>query len=452
MIVLKFGGTSMADASTWKKVLAIVQSRKNPVLVVSATSGTTNMLIDAAQKARTNYLATALEIAYNIKRKHEAAVDQMLADAKPANAYDIKIRCNDFIDGIYTELCDYLNGIKTLGELTPRTLDRISSIGERLSSYLISEYAGALGMKVQFFDATDVIKTNADFGKAQPLKEETETACAALVDAVKAGKIPVTGGFYGASPDGEITTLGRGGSDYSAAIIGAAIKADAIEIWTDVSGMYTCDPRVVPKAYSIPHVGFNEAAELAYFGAKVLHPATILPAVELNIPVYILNTFEPHHPGTRISAEAPESGSARAIAFKKNITVITIESSRMLNAHGFLAKVFAYFEKHKISIDLISTSEVSVSMTVENTAKIDGVLEDLKTIGTVSVTTDQGMICLVGSGFLKSKGIASTVFEAVKAYPIRMISQGSSEINLSFVVSSEHLMPAVQALHKAFFE
>lgn len=452
MIVLKFGGTSMADAATWKKVLAITRSRPKPVLVVSATSGTTNMLIDAANKAKGNYLATALEIAYNVKRKHEAAVDSFVSDAKPDGEAHIKNRCFEYIDGVYTELCDYLNGVKTLGELTPRTLDRISSIGERLSSFLISEYAQALGMPAVFVDATELIKTSDDFGKAIPDKDATALECNRISTLVEEGKIPVTGGFYGQSASGEITTLGRGGSDYSAAIIGAAVRAEAIEIWTDVSGMYTCDPRVVSKAVSIPHVGFNEAAELAYFGAKVLHPATIQPAVELDIPVFILNTFDPAHRGTRISAEAPETGSARAIAFKKGITVITITSSRMLNAHGFLAKVFSIFEQHRVSIDLISTSEVSISMTVESSTDTGPVISALEMIGTVSVAQNMAMICLVGSGFLKTKGIAAMVFEAVKTFPIRMISQGSSEINLSFVVNSEHLMPAVQALHKSFFE
>jgi len=259
------------------------------------------------------------------------------------------------------------------------------------------------------------------------------------------------GGFYGSSLQGELTTLGRGGSDFTASLVGLAIGADDIEIWTDVSGMYTCDPRMVPTATPIPEISFNEAAELAYFGAKVLHPATIQPAVEKNIPVWIKNTFKPTDHGTKIYAGAPLDGVFRALAFKKDITIITINSTRMLLAYGFLAKVFSIFEKHKVSVDLVTTSEVSVSMSVDTKDNLDPIIEELMQIGHVHVNVKLALVSVVGQNFLNSTGVAARIFNKVSNYPIKLISQGSSDINLSFVVDNDHLTYIVKDLHKEFF-
>ena len=447
MIVMKFGGTSMANAESWNQILDIVLTRKNPVLIVSATSGTTNLLLQAADLALVGKVNLALEKAEEIKLRH---IEILIAFGKDA-AHPLFIQGKLHIETIVNELCGYLTGISTLRELTPRSLDRISSVGERLSSYLLYVCAQMRGISSEWVDAADILKTDAQFGKANPDRRALEKSVGSLNRLVSNNVLPVMGGFYGSEPGGEITTLGRGGSDYSAALIGYALRAKSIEIWTDVSGMYTCDPRMIPEAISIPEITFDEAAELAFFGAKVLHPATIQPAIEVNIPVWVKNTFDPEHPGTRISKDAEGGGTVRAISFKKGITVITISSSRMLMAYGFLARVFAIFEKHKVAVDIVTTSEVSISMTISSLDNHPELFNELRSVGNVQVHENQSVICLVGRQFLKENAIAGRIFSSLKEIIVRMISQGSSENNLSLVVSENEMPQAVKNLHKEFF-
>jgi aspartate kinase len=449
--VLKFGGTSMADAQAWKRVLDIVNaSGPGTITVVSATSGTTNSLILAAETARNGAYDDAMAIAEEIRERHTNIINTFfdLPGVDDSYSTDVSIA---HIGKLTDQLGNYLLGIQTLGELSPKSLDAVSSIGERLSSFLLAECATAMGMESVWIDAAEVMKTSAEHGQAAPLFERIQEHGKRVAHHSRSGRFPIMGGFYGSDEKGTITTLGRGGSDYSASLIGLAVDAEAIEIWTDVSGMYTSDPRFVQHAFSIKELSFNEAAELAYFGAKVLHPATIQPAVEKNIPVYVKNTFEPEHPGTRIFSDAESDSPVRAIAFKKDITVITVISSRMLLAWGFLAKVFAIFEKHQVSVDLVSTSEVSISMTVDKKARLDAIRKDLEDIANVKVYYNQALISLVGRDMMKSKGVAARAFEALSEFPIRMISQGSSDINLSVVVENDHAVEAVQALHDTFF-
>lgn len=442
----------MKDAAAWLRVLSII-SKTGPgtITVVSATSGTTNNLILAAETAKNNDLEGARELVADIKNRHLSLIDELFESdgANPTDAQ--KETCYAHIDKLIGFLDNFLLGIHTLGELTPKSLDAVCSIGERLSSFLLAESAKACTMDAVWVDSADVIKTDSEFGGATPDMKKIQDRTIVLERHIKSGRFTIMGGFYGSDESGTITTLGRGGSDYSASIIGLVTGAESIEIWTDVSGMYTSDPRFIRHAFSIRELSFNEAAELAYFGAKVLHPATIQPAVEKNIPVFVKNTFEPDHPGTRIFSDADSASPVRAIAFKKDITVITVISSRMLLAWGFLARVFSIFEKHEVSVDLVTTSEVSISMTVDKKTNIDAVLDDLSDIGNVKVYHNQALISLVGKDLMSSRGIAAQAFESLSDYPIRMISQGSSDINLSVVVENSHAIKAVQSLHDTFF-
>jgi aspartate kinase len=452
MNILKFGGTSMADHLAWKKVLDIVLSTKSPILVVSATSGTTNGLLKSAQLAISDDLDSGLKIADEIAQKHRSILESFIQEySKPEISTD-RILTDGFthIDQLNTLHRNYLTGIHTLGELTDRSLDAIASIGERLSSYLIFLSAQTLGMKVKYIDAAMVIKTDSRFTQASPDISAITKESTIISDAVKDGFTPMMGGFYGSDHNGVVTTLGRGGSDFTASLIGLAVGADTIGIWTDVSGMYTSDPRFIKGTHSIPEISFGEAAELAYFGAKVLHPATIQPAVERNIPVLVKNTFDPDHPGTTIRVEAPYSGKIRAIAFKKDISVITVHSTRMLLAHGFIARVFTVFEQHQVSVDLVSTSEVSISITVDNARNLDAVVEDLKKFAQVSVRSGQALVCMVGQDLIDAKGLMKLAFTALEDIPVHMISQGSSDLNMSIVIDNGDVYKAVQVLHDTF--
>ncbi len=441
----------MADAEAWKRVLDIVKaSGPGTITIVSATSGTTNSLILAAETARSGSLEEAKQISDEIKKRHIGLINDFF-DLEGVSSGASTDLCVNHINKLAALLDNYLLGIQTLGELSAKSLDAISSIGERYSSFLLAECAAAIGIPAVWIDAADIMKTTSEHGKAAPLTDEIRERGKRIVHHSENGRFPIMGGFYGSEEHGVITTLGRGGSDFSASLIGLATEAEAIEIWTDVSGMYTSDPRFVQRAFSIKELSFNEAAELAYFGAKVLHPATIQPAVERDIPVYVKNTFAPEHPGTRIFSDADSDSPVRAIAFKKDITVITVISSRMLLAWGFLAKVFAIFEKHRVSVDLVSTSEVSISMTVDKKARLEAVCEELEHVASVNVYHNQALISLVGKNLMKSKGVAAKAFDALADFPIRMISQGSSDINLSVVVENDHAVKAVQSLHDTFF-
>lgn len=441
----------MADEQTWSSILSIIGNNRDSVIVVSAIYKATNTLLDAARLAQTGRHDEAGILSRQLKERHEQIMLKFSAAHKRPDNQDIYNECLKWINENFKILDEYLLGISKLGEMNSKTLDVISSIGERLSAYLLAACGRMAGLPTIYVDAGMIIRTDDNFGKANPEPGKIAEASVHLKNLSQQGKIAVMGGFYGNSPTGEITTLGRGGSDYSASLVASALQSDAIEIWTDVNGMYTCDPRFVKEAQLIPEIGFEEAAELAYFGAKVLHPATIQPAVESNIPVYIKNTFDPDQSGTKICSHSAFKGNVRAIAFKQGITIVTINSSRMLMAYGFLARVFSTFEKYKVSIDLVTTSEVSISMTVDTKNNLDLVIRELQEYGAVKCTNNQSLICLVGNNFNQSSGIAVKVFDALSGVPVRMISQGSSDINLSLVVDNNQVVKAVQLLHRKFF-
>ena len=308
------------------------------------------------------------------------------------------------------------------------------------------------GIDTAHLDARKVIVTDARHTHAAPIFPETNARLAGTVPAMAARQVVVMGGFIGATEDGVTTTLGRGGSDYTASIVGAAIGAEEIQIWTDVDGMLTADPTILPGGYRVKSCSFAEAAELAYFGAKVLHPATVLPAIEKNIPVRILNSRRPEVAGTLILAEAPPCANAiRSIACKRNITLVNIVSTRMLMAHGFLRRIFEIFDRFETPVDMLATSEVSVSLTIDNTRSLDAIRGELETFAEVSVEQDQAIVCLVGDNIRRTPGVAARVFGALRDTNVSMISQGASLLNISFVLAAADLRRAVESLHREFF-
>jgi aspartate kinase len=326
-------------------------------------------------------------------------------------------------------------------------------MGERLSCEIAAAALDGVGLPTRALDARAVLVTDETFGRALPLMEDTgRKVRSTIVPLLEAGAVPVLGGFIGATRDGVTSTLGRGGSDWSASILGAILGAEEIQIWTDVDGMMTIDPSIVPAARVIPEVSFDEAAELAYFGAKVLHPASIKPAVEKGIPVRILNSMNPTAPGTLITRDAGGSeGEPRAIAFKKGISVVLISQPRMLMAHGFVSRVFEVFARHRTSVDLIATSEVSISLTVDDPASLPAIQNDLGPLGEVRVMHHMAIVSVVGRAFLRRSGLAARIFQALRTVNIVMISFGASDVNVSCVVSEAEAETAVRGLHQEFF-
>jgi aspartate kinase len=448
---MKFGGTSVEDAAAILRTAGIVEGRVNkglrPVVVVSAMAKVTDQLLAcaAAALAGRGDREAALEIAGRLRERHLQVCRALVSGDR---LEPLLLDVNRAFDGLE----ELVHGIAVVGELTARTADLIVSFGERLSSVMVTAAFAERGLSSAHVDAREVILTDDHYGKAAPDEAAIERALKQTVlPIVTAGQVPVMGGFIG-SCNGITTTLGRGGSDYTAALVGGGLHAGAIEIWTDVDGIMTTDPRICPDALRVRTISFEEAAELAYFGAKVLHPATILPAVQKNIPVYVLNSRNAANEGTRITATPPACASPfKSIAAKKRLTIIDIVASRMLLAHGFLKLVFDIFDKHKCAIDMVSTSEVSISVTVDSREALPAICEELGRIADVKYESSKALICLVGEDIRGQSGIAAQVFAAVSHVNIRMISQGASEINMSFMINEEDVEEAVRSLHTRFF-
>ncbi len=439
MIVMKFGGSSVESASAIQRVASIVSTRleRQPIVVVSAMGKTTNKLLSMAACAVNGRRAEALEAMEELKRFH-------LNEAPHAA---------DAIAGRFLELEEILKGVAALGELTPRTIDLISSYGERLSSLIVTDVFRTLGMDAMHLDSRSVIITDRRHTQAAPLFTETYPRLAATITPLaQSNKVVVMGGFIGSTLDGVTTTLGRGGSDFTASIVGAGVGAEEIQIWTDVDGMLTCDPTILTGGHRVKTISFAEAAESAYFGAKVLHPATVVPAVERNIPVLILNSRRPDSPGTRVIADrVPCRNVVKSIACKRDITIINVTSTRMLMAYGFLRRMFEVFDRYETPVDMLATSEVSVSLTIDNPKNLPRIVEELSQFSQVTVESDLAIICLVGDSIHDTPGVAGRIFTALKNINIRMISQGASRLNLGFVVSADDLRDAVSRLHAELF-
>ncbi len=450
MIVMKFGGTSVEDARAMKVVIDTVRREldRKPVVVLSAIAGATNALLNSANLAYLGKLDEASAVLNLLLERHVSILENLIEDRTAIQRLIVEIRRQ------FDELKNLCKGIAILGELTNRSLDAIASVGERLSTLIVAEAMTERGIPTSLVDARTVIITDDHFTSATPLfnyiEDKVKSAIRPLLDT---NNVVVTQGFIGATAKGITTTLGRGGSDYSAAILGSVLHADEIQIWTDVDGVLTADPRLVPSAKKLRVLSFREASELAYFGARVLHPSTILPAVKKNIPVVVLNSKRPNASGTQIVANPPKSNVAvKAIASKTGITVINIQSMRMLMAYGFLESIFSIFSRHKTPVDLVSTSEVAVSITIDNTARLEHVIADLEEFAEVSVYNQKAIVCIVGEQMHSTAGVADRMFRALGDINVMMISQGASEINMSLVVNEADVNEAVRRLHHEFFE
>jgi len=450
LVVMKFGGTSVEDAKAILRTTAIVRGRRerglSPVVVVSAMAKVTDQLLAAAGAAGRGDKAGALALAARLRNRHiDTAADLLHGDLFTQIEATIRRR--------FDSLDDLLRGIAAVGELTPRTSDKVVSYGERISSQMVAAAFAQHGLDGAHVDARKCIITDDHYGKAAPLEAAIEVRLNELVvPLVKAGKTPVIGGFIGATADGITTTLGRGGSDFTAALVGGGLRAGAIEIWTDVNGIMTTDPRICPDALRVKTISFEEAAELAYFGAKVLHPATILPAVQKSIPVWVLNSRSAENEGTKITAMAPPCASPfKSIAAKKKLTIIDIVAGRMLMTHGYLKSVFDVFNNFECAIDMVSTSEVSISLTVESNDRLPAICAELGKIADVKFEGNKALICMVGEDIRGQSGIAGRVFSAIQHINVRMISQGASEINMSFMIEESDVDEAVRSLHAVFF-
>ncbi len=451
MIIIKFGGTSVGDADRVANAIEIVSARqeRQPIVVVSALAGVTNDLVAASEAARSCDIDRVNAIVAKLRQRHEDVAMRLVQQKFDFFESFIK-QLDKQIEQVHT----ILKGIALLGEITPRARDKVTAIGEKLSSVLFAYSMMMRAVPGEHVDSEEVLITDDRFGDAAPLMDETRAAARrVLLPLLERKLIPVMGGFIGSTREGATTTLGRGGSDYSAAIVGAAVGAEEIQIWTDVDGMMTCDPRLIPGAKVIGRISYTEAAELAWFGAKVLHPKTIAPAVAQKIPVRVLNTHNVASAGTLITeaGDADDHGP-RAIAVKRNISVVHMTSSKMLGAHGFLARLFAVFEALEISVDLITTSEVSVSVTIDERHNLDKLVEALKPIAEVQIIDSQCIVAIVGRDLMKDAEVGARVFHSLRGVPLSMFSLGTSGLNLSIVVDDKHADAAVRAAHHALFE
>jgi aspartate kinase len=450
--VMKFGGTSVADAPAIGRVAAIVSKAlasapgQPPLVVVSALGGVTDRLVEIARLAEDGEGARAAEAVGALVARHLDVAAGVASGARQAHLVAA-------IRREFEELAGLVHALAVLREVSPRSRDALLSAGEIVSSRIVAEAFEERGIAASWIDARDVLRTDAAHTAAVPDLEATTARCQeALAPLTAAGRVGVVGGYVGATPAGVTTTLGRGGSDYSAAIFGACLDASEIQIWTDVDGMLTADPRIVPEPRVVPRLSFAEASELAYFGAKVLHPSTILPAVGRNIPVRILNSRRPDNPGTLITAEADHpAGSLTAIACKRDVSVVDITSTRMLMAHGFLRRLFEVFERFRTAVDVVTTSEVSVSVTVDDARRLDMVVENLRHFAEVAVEPQMAIICAVGENLRGDPSLFGRAVAALEGIPLRLVSQAASRRNITFVLRDADVSQAMTNLHERLF-
>jgi aspartate kinase len=447
VIVVKFGGTSVADAAAITRATEIVRGRldRDPIVVVSALAGTTNALLALAEQASRGQLIGAVRAVEALRERHLAQSAALLGTGEAADEL-----CAE-LSAMFDELAHLAEALSVLGDLTPRSKDAIAAMGERLSSQLVVAAMRKAGLCAAHVDAREVMITDDRYCGAEPQTELiAEAARDKVVPVVRRGEIPVLGGFIGATRSGVTTTLGRGGSDYSAALIGAALGAEAIEIWTDVDGMLTADPRVVEGAQLIEQIRFDEASELASFGAKVLHPSTIAPAVERGIPVWIFNSRNPSGRGTRITHEAPRR-AVSAIASRGGIVLVQMRTAKMLLVPGFLRRFFEVFERYGVSVDVVATSEVSVSVTIDESEDLDRLLVALRELGDVTIARGKGVLAVVGAGIGDGGEAMGRALGALAGVRVHLVSLSAAGINLSVVIDESETADAMRRLHSAFF-
>lgn len=447
---MKFGGTSVANYDAITRMISIVKGKLNekPVVVVSALSKVTDLLYKIADQAALRNREECAQLLGELRKRHLDLASELLKDAP-----DLEHQARGKVDGICDALEAFVNAVCAVGELSPRSKAVIISNGEYLSSNIICFAMNASGIKTNFIDARRMIITDDDYLRGEPDMEEISARVpGAVLGAYEYADAVITQGFVSATKEGEPTVLGRGGSDYSASLIGMAIDAVRIEIWTDVDGVRTADPRRVQNTRCLDKISFEEAAEMAHFGAKVLHPLTIEPAVKKNIPIYVLNSMNPGGEGTAILQSSFIEDGVKSVSCKENILVINIFSTKMINTSGFLKKVFEIFSEHKVSVDLISTSEANISVTVDASRDIKGVVEALAGFAEVYVDRDKSQVSVIGKNIINLKGLLEQTFAPLRDCKIYMISQGASYVNISFVVDRAVLNDVVQQIHRYLFE
>ena len=447
---MKFGGTSVEDVAAFERLAGIVstayaQKRSSPVVVVSAMSGVTNALLASLEQSAAGDPEGAISSLKPHLERHQTVARKLAIEPAKFEAT---------LDAAKHEIANLLKVTTDDNLHRPQLQDLVLSYGERLSAALLANVLRQANLPAQHVDARRCIITNKEHGRAEPLTPEiTKRSRAKLEPLIDQEKIPVLEGFVGATVDGTTTTLGRGGSDYTAALIGAALNAKEVQIWTDVTGVLTADPRLVRQARTIPRLSYEEAAELAYFGAKVLHPKTIQPAMEQRIPVRICNARDPNAEGTVVCSDTELlPSSVKAIAHKTGITLVRVTSARMLGAYGFLHAIFEVFNRHRTVIDIVTTSEVSVSLSLDDTSTLAAIVDELNQFGAVRVEQNQAIICVVGEGLRTTSGIAGRIFNCLRDINVSLISHGASSVNVTFVVEEKNVPEAILRLHATFFE
>lgn len=449
--VLKFGGTSMNDHQTWKQVLDIIKESENPVVIVSATARTTRQLIEAATLASFGKLNEAYDIASSIKERHQVIVHEFLKEHPHAKHTLIKDSCTRKLEEYINKLNKLLEYIAKKETLDDAMKDAVAAIGEQISSYLLAQCGLAVDMLTQFIDAKKIIKTDAEYGNANPNLSLINQKSSAIETILESGFTPIIGGFYGEAHNGNTTTLGFEGSDYSASLIGGALNAQSIEIWTDVNGIYTSDPRFIKDAKPIPELSYFDATEMAYFGAKVLHPATLKPAQERNIPVFVKNMFAPSEVGTKIIRESTHDRSMLAMSFKTDMVLFTVSAYETVMGYSFLTKVFAALEKLRLAVDAVNTTEASVTIALSSSIKLEQLSKELIEVGTVKLEPNKGLISLIGCALSRMDKLNEQVISSFSNEEIDMITFTKEKRILSFVVEKDILVETAQKIHSGLF-
>ena len=437
MKILKFGGTSVGSPERMKKLLDIINPAEEQIVVLSAVSGTTNSLVEISSKLLKEEKQEATTLIKALHQKYNDFVIELLPEG------DFRAQGQEVVDYHFNFLQTLANDIFTNVEEKV-----VLAQGELLSTTLYHIYLKSIGVPSVLLPALDFMKIDEDNEPDVPFTTKHLTP---ILEQHKNNKLFITQGFICRNSFGEVDNLRRGGSDYTASLLGAAILAEEVQIWTDIDGMHNNDPRIVKGTKPIANLSFDEAAELAYFGAKILHPQSVFPAQKYKIPVRLLNTMEPSAFGTLISSES-EKGKIKSIAAKDGITAIKIQSSRMLLAYGFLRRVFEVFERYKTPIDMITTSEVAVSVTIDDTKYLGEITKELSDFGVVEVDVNQSIVCVVGDLSTNSHGFGARILESIKHIPLRMISYGGSQHNLSFLIKTEDKVETLRSLHNRLFE
>nr|WP_295901641.1 lysine-sensitive aspartokinase 3 [uncultured Bdellovibrio sp.] len=450
LVVSKFGGTSMGDAECMLRSAEVSHRQGSSLIAVSATSGTTNDLIALGKTAESQPWPEAEKIITKILDKHE----------KIARDLAISSHAQERLEILFEEMNSLAKGVHLLRDCSVKAMDTLMSLGERMSSVLFTEAMAKVLQKynskktAELFDVRTVLRTDDSFGKAKPLTSEISKLCSENLGFLRDHKkVVVTQGYIGMTDEGMTTTLGRGGSDYSAAILAEGVSADVLEIWTDVAGIATTDPRLCSKAKPISEISFKEASELATFGAKVLHPATLLPAIRKNIPVFVGSSFDAEAKGTWVRKDVEDHPLIRAMALRKKQVLVTLSTPEMLHAHGFLFQIFKVFNDHKVSIDAITTSEISVSVTLDDSTLVNKkLISDLSQFADVQVEDNLALISLIGNNINHTAGLGKHIFEAISDINVRMICLGASKHNFCFLVSEEQGPETIRRLHETFIE